>query len=368
MLLFVVAPGPAVADDRPAVYYDLYRDEKLGAVPPLKTDVIVVGGPNGVPKSSWTLAQVDVQPPAVMSAIDLRTHVDSRDNLAIALVVEGHKIFVGTDEYEVLDNHFPGVISNLQGVVAAISKADPTPTSEGMVIVYGRGARVLAPLQPLTKLASTSLGQQSDYELEVARDLVEGVKKALDGLLSTTAARKALIVVGDGADTNIDTARARLTELRKEAERARVELYAINYSAGIGDELSVIKALVRDPIIAADADQIEPAARAIVDRINDRFVLTFELPPTALDWCPHEFQLLLDGKPFPDHEPITYQPLVMFHVEMCKADVARRGARSDGYHWAWPLIFSLGTAVAVGVALYLNRRHRMAAARRGVIR
>lgn len=353
-LLVVIAARAAAADEGPSVYYSLRFDEKHKQGTPPNVDVLVVGGPNGVPASSWSLAQVDVHPPVVIPAIDLRTHVHDRDNLAIALVVEGHKIFVGNDEYEKNpDDRWSGVFSILKDVLSEISKADPIPTSEVMVVVYGRGARVLAPLRPLTALSPTVFGRQSDYENEVARDLAQGVALAMDGLGSTTAARKALIVIGDGADTNVDSGPARLIELRKRAERDRIELYAINYNAGIGDELFAIKRLVDKPFIVGGVDEIVPATRAVVERINDRFVLTFHPSPSWFDNCPHDFQLLLDGKPFPNEEPTTWELLLYFHGPRC---AAKAKPDRDESNWAWLLVFTVGIAAAVGTAAFLRRR------------
>ena len=58
-------------------------------------------------------------------------------------------------------------------------------------------------------------------------------RQALAELHGAKAARKALIVVGDGCDTNPDAAKTALVELKKQAKQDKIQVFAIIYKSAV---------------------------------------------------------------------------------------------------------------------------------------
>jgi hypothetical protein len=328
----------------PEVYLNVKvsDDPKDKGKPPF-IEAIVVAGPAGKPPDAWTLAQVDAKQPIAIQATKMRKYTEGNDTIAVVLLLEGHKIFIGNETYEENpDDQFAGVLPKLIPMVNELPAIGP-PGSLGSIVIYKRGAEVKLPMGPLANLTGDKLGIQKDYELEVTRDLVTGVAEAITQLRKVTTSRKVLIVVGDGADTNIDNAKTQLTQLRKQCEQDRIELYGLNYTAGIGDELSAIKSLIPNVDIVQSIDGIASQMKAIVDRINDRYYLTFPGADPKLgvmfDWDgkDHEMQLRLDKEPFPkDGEPITLSMVPIF----------KKKVAGSGFPW-------LAVIIPVGALLFI---------------
>ena len=73
----------------------------------------------------------------------------------------------------------------------------------------------------LKNITGGALGGQKDYSGKIGTDMVQGITMAMAELSKVTTARKALIVVGDGNDTNNDAAKNQLAQLKKEAAKDR---------------------------------------------------------------------------------------------------------------------------------------------------
>jgi hypothetical protein len=275
-------------------------------------EATIVDGPAGKPASVWSLAQVDAKVPIQVPASKLRTYKESNETIAVVLLLEGHFLFIGNKTYEEdPDSVYEGVLEKLVPMVNEMPAIGP-PGSLGAIVIYHKGAEVKLPMGPLANLTGDKLGLEKDYAGKVTRDLVTGVNEAITQLRKVTTSRKALIVVGDGADTNTENAKTQLTQLRKLCDQDRIELYGLNYDAHIGEELTSIKSLIPNVDIVQSIDGIASQMKAIVDRINNRYYVTFPGHDAALkvsfDWDgkEHEMQVKLDKEPWPkESDPIT---------------------------------------------------------------
>jgi hypothetical protein len=275
-------------------------------------EATVVDGPAGKPANVWSLSQVDQKAPIDIPAIRMRTYKESNETIAVVLLLEGHMLFIGNKSYEEdPDSVYEGVLEKLVPMVNEMPAIGPAG-SLGAIVVYHKGAEVKLPMGPLANLTGDKLGIEKDYEGKVTRDLVTGVNSAVTELRKVTTARKVLIVVGDGADTNIETAKTQLANLKKLCDQDRIELYGLNYVANIGDELSAIKVLIPNVDIVQSIDGIAAQMKAIVERINNRYYVLFPGNDPKLklaftwDGKEHEMQVKLDKEPFPkDADPTT---------------------------------------------------------------
>jgi hypothetical protein len=298
-------------------------------------EAIVVAGPAGKPPEAWSLSQEDAKTPVSIQATKLRKYTEGSDTIAVVLLLEGHNLFIGNKSYEEdPDSVYEGVLTKLIPMVNELPKIGP-PGSLGAIVVYHQGAEVKLPMGPLQNLTGDKLGIEKDYSDKVTRDLVTGVNQAITELRKVTTNRKALIVVGDGADTNIDAAKVSLAQLKKQCEQDRIELYGLNYTAGIGDELTAIKSLIPDVQVVQSIEGISAQMGAIVDRINDRYYLTFPGYDPKLkvgftwDGKEHELQLKLDKEPFPPNGEA---------IVMAMVPEWRLPQPSKGFPWLYVLI------------------------------
>jgi hypothetical protein len=271
-------------------------------------EATVVGGPP-LPIDKFSLTQVDAKVPVAMKALSLKKYVEGSEAITLIIVLEGHEIWIGNESYvESEEDKFSGVFSKLPPVLEPLSKVGP-PGSQAALLVYGAGATVRMPLSPLEQLTADKLGTQKDYAKTINRDLVNGIDKAIGMLKEVTTARKAIVYIGDGADTNPDEAREALAGMRKRAEAAQIELFGIQYVAeGFENEGGQVKTLIPDLVVAQSMEGIASSAEVLAGKINDRYYLTFPGYDPELkagftwDGLGHELMLKIDQT---ELEPIT---------------------------------------------------------------
>jgi len=309
----------AVADPEVYLNVKVSSDPKDKGKAPF-IEATIVDGPSAIPAADFSLAQMDAKVPISIPAIKLRTYKESNETIAVVLLLEGHKLFIGNKTYEPdPDSVYEGVLEKLVPMVNEMPNIGP-PGSLGAIVVYHKGAEVKLPMGPLANMTGDKLGLEKDYDGKVTRDLVTGVAEALNQLKKVTTSRKALIIVGDGADTNIDNAKTQLAQIKKQCEQDRIELYGLNYTANIGDELTAIKSLIPNVDIVQSIDGISSQMKAIVDRINNRYYVTFPGNDDKLklmfDWDgkEHEMQVQLKKEPWPkDSDPVPLALVPPWH-------------------------------------------------------
>jgi len=240
-------------------------------------DVTVVGGP-AVPLDKFSLSTTNKGVRVTMKAEKLRPYTDGTETIAIALVINGQKIWVGTDGIPDIDPNesYPGVLKNLSQAIDKLQLGNAGPSgSKGMVVSYSTGAEVKVPMGDLKNITGAALGEQKDYYNKISSDMVQGITMAMAELSKVSTARKALIVVGDGNDTNNEAAKPALVELKKQALKQGVQLFAIIYKDSISDQGAVITTMIPTAKTVNSADGIASELNAIIARMADRYYLTF---------------------------------------------------------------------------------------------
>jgi hypothetical protein len=196
--------------------------------------------------------------------------------LAVALVVNGQETWIGNDDYEpVRDPLHPdrpnparvsGVLKPLKIALDSMPFAPCAPRgSKGLVVTFGDKAEVVKPLGDLAQLDGAALGDQRAYSRRLGTALVLGVELGLDQLASTSAARKVMIVISDGNDTDNDAGASQLAALR--ARSGGVEVYAIEYKGLMSDPTSITDSLTRDVVSVRNPVEVIAALAAIRARV-----------------------------------------------------------------------------------------------------
>jgi hypothetical protein len=214
--------------------------------------------------------------------------------IALAVAVLGQEVWMGNDDLTKADDpaRYPGVLKALAKALDASKLAAVGPKgSQAAIISYGTGAAVRLPLGDLAKLRGAALGSQQTYAHAIGEDLVAGVTLAIAELSKATTARRAIIVIGDGNDTNNDAAKAQLLALKKQALSQGTELFAIVYRSAVSPEGEIVSRFARTTTVASTAN-LAAALTAIAIRLGQRYYVTFP----AVDAATHQ-ALPWDGKP-----------------------------------------------------------------------
>lgn len=347
LALVVVAVGVAAAQPQVTLTPRPVVDPKRKNAAP-DIEATVIAGPN-VPLDQFTLTQSDAKVPVTLKASSIKKYTEGSEAISVVLLIEGHEVWLGNESYEeVEDDKYPGVFSKLPPVFEPMSRIGP-PGSQGALLVYGQGVETKAPLGPIEQLTVDKMGSQRDYEGKISRDLVNGVTSAIAMLKGASTARKAIIYVGDGSDTNPDQARESLVSLRKSAEAEGIELHGVQYFAeGLENSTAVVKALIPGVIVAQSMENIGASVDAIATRISDRYYLTFpgydpQLKAGFLwDGQPHEMVLKIGDD---ELEPVTLTMLPKWQVP----------SKGKGFPWL-AVIIPVGGILALVVLVKLLGR------------
>lgn len=192
------------------------------------------------------------------------------NNVAVAVVMNGWEIWVGNDRVLKDDDpaRYLGALDYVKAGVDGAGFAQLPAGSLGTLIVYSNTATVKLPMGPIAKLNGEALGGQKDYMGTVGNELVAGVELGLAELSKATAARKVLIVLGDGNDTNKDTGPARLEELRKRAAADKIEVHAIVYKTSVSEKDTAVTSLVPDAHVANSVDDVKASLGSVLAQLR----------------------------------------------------------------------------------------------------
>jgi hypothetical protein len=272
-------------------------------------EVTVVGGPK-VPVDKFSISTVVNQQKVTLKAEKLREYTEGKETIAIALVINGQEIWIGNDEIETDENaKYAGVLKNLEAAIDKLQLGNAGPTgSKGMVVSYSQGAEIKVAMGELKNITGGALGSQKDYRGKIGTDMVQGITTGMAELSKVTTARKALIVVGDGNDTNNETAKSSLAQMKKEAAKQNIQLFAVIYKSAVSTEGNVITTMIPTAKTVNSIDGIASELNAIIARMADRYYLTFPgyddkisagLPFDGKD---HDLTIKIDQQ---DLDPIT---------------------------------------------------------------
>jgi len=274
-------------------------------------EATVVGGAKTT-VDKFTLSTTNGGQKVTMKADKLREYTEGTEAIAIALVINGQEIWIGNEEIEPDPNaQYQGVLKNLEGAIdkLQLGSAGP-PGSKGIVISYSTGAEIKVPMGDLKNITGGALGGQKDYRGKIGTDMVQGVTMGIAELSKVSTPRKALIVVGDGNDTNNEAAKTALAQLKKDAANAKINLFAIIYKSAVSSEGNVITTMIPGAKTVNSIDGIASELNAIIARMADRYYLTFPgydpKTKTGLPWDSKDHDLVLKNDQT-EYEPVTMQ-------------------------------------------------------------
>ena len=225
----------------------------------LDPDPVVVGTAAGIADQlGWLFARLKERPVVASGGAK---------PLALVVLVSGWEAWMGNDEL-VKPDEPERLVGALASIRAGLERAPKTGFPDGsrvMVASYDSAARIRFPFGPITSLDGHAIGSQKDYFGSIGTDLVNGVTFAFTQLANAEGARRVLVVIGDGGDTNLETAKPRLQQLAKQAAELGIEVHAIVYKAPLSSPEIVVSA-------------IDPNAKTVTstDAITSELVALFE--------------------------------------------------------------------------------------------
>jgi hypothetical protein len=286
---------------------DPSNPKERGKAPSIEATVI--GGPK-VPLEKFSVSTTVGAQKVSIKADKLREYSEGTETIAIALVINGQEIWIGNDDYEQDENaKYAGVLKNLEQAIdkLQLGGAGP-PGSKGVVISYSTGAEIKVPMGDLKSITGGALGGQKDYHGKIGTDMVQGITMAVAELSKVSTARKALIVVGDGNDTNNEAAKSQLKDLKSQAAKQNIQMFAIIYKSAVSSEGAVITTMIPGAKTVNSIDGIASELNAIIQRMADRIYLSFAGYDTKLkiglpwDGKDHDLVIKIDQT---DLDPVT---------------------------------------------------------------
>jgi hypothetical protein len=286
-ILIVVTLGvSAAAHAQPVDVYMQVKDTK-----PPTLEAMVIGEPK-LPIDKIALRTGPDVPP--IHPIGLRSFADGPDRLAIAIVMNGQEIFVGNDSCEADESsRYEGVLRRIEQQLDTMQLSTRAPAGSTITVVaYSNGARIKVPTEPLTAFTGAQLGTQHDYYRQIGEDLVAGVELGMNQLDTSDAPVKVMFVIGDGNDTNNETAKSQLAELKKRAAQGHVLVEAIVYKPPIfSSEGEVVTTLTPAAHFVNSMDGLAASIDRQLTRDTSRYYLTFA--DDRLPWDGHDHDLTL---------------------------------------------------------------------------
>ncbi|MGH9884536.1 MAG: FHA domain-containing protein [bacterium] len=273
-------------------------------------EATIIGAAN-LPSDKFTLREEGAKQPIEIKPLSKREYNQGTEKLAIAIVLNGWEIWIGNDDVLPEDDpsRYPGVLKSLEAALDKVNFKDAGPAgSVGTVITYADKAVVRIPMGPLDKITGAQLGTQKDYLGTKGVELVKGVELALSELHRVQASRKVLIVVCDGMDTNMESAKGQLINAKSVAKSDQIQTFAIIYKGALSGDGNVISTMIPQTQFVNSADNIATAISAILARMADRQYLTFPGFDTKVgvgltwDGKPHNLILKVDKD---DTDPVA---------------------------------------------------------------
>ena len=325
--------------------------------------------------TDYLLRQADGALPGV-APVRVIPYRQSRETIALALLIEGHEYYFGNDHYRAAatssasstppagsdrPENVPVVAGVYEPLRAALDGAGPDraaalatagpPGSKGALLVYGTGVDLRQPMADLARLTGDKLGAQELQRGNVTRDLLIGLGRARAELRGVDATRKVLIVIGDGIDPAASP--ADFADLRRLLDRDGIEVFALSLaspSAFLQLEradrergLANLRGLGRVKVVADGRALGRALAALVTDELATRYGLEF--PGQVVDRGGHVRGLVWDGA---GHELILTRAddeLGRQTVALSRWQPSRpRQSRS----WPW---FAGGAAALAGLAV-----------------
>ena len=346
--------GGGGASDGPEVYFQVKTDPKdVDHEKPPEIEATIIHAPNTT-LDKFVIYEPSSKVPVQLKATSMHNYVEGNETVAVAIVMLGWEMWIGNDQVKEDDpgklqlleqSRAPGVLNDLEKALDEVKFGESGPPgSVGELLTYADRVKTNIPMGALSAVTGGALGTQQDYYGTKGRELVQGVRQALSDLHGAKAARKALIVVGDGCDTNPDAAKSALAELKKQAVQDHIQVFAIVYksAAASPDDVLVIDKLA-PPAVVNGAQTIVAAIKGILARLADRVYVTFPGYDTKLgqgltwDGQQHELVIKID-KDDTDAVALVMSP---------KWAPPKHG----GFPWWLLIVIPIGGLVLIGIGI-----------------
>jgi hypothetical protein len=260
---------------------------------------------------------------ARVKAKQVTPYLEGGAPLSLVVVFEAQHLWIGNDTF-ILEsdtpderNSSPGYHQPLTAAIDELATAGPAG-SKGALISYGDGAS-LRWSGELKDMAGTLIGSKTELGARMlngkpttvlGQDAGAGLAEALGAFATLGAARKVLVLVGDGK--NFD----QLVDMKQQVSDAGVEVFALHLTTdglgheGIGEPSGWKRFADRfTGITVASGDDLPSRFAQLRAQIADRFQVTF--PGEALPWDgkAHEAVLTVDKTEIELAEPaLTLAP------------------------------------------------------------
>jgi hypothetical protein len=190
--------------------------------------------------------------------------------VALAIVYSGWEVWIGNEDLVKADDpsRSPGVLKSLSAAFDGAPLAGLPAGSQAMLISYADKATVRMPMGPIDKLVPAAFGVQKDYFGTMGLEMVSGVTIAVDALAKLPDAKKYLIVLGDGNDTNNEAARPAFAALKKRAAELGIEIYAMTYKTSMSNEANMLTLLTDSNATVATADALKVGLNSYLKRVG----------------------------------------------------------------------------------------------------
>lgn len=179
------------------------------------------------------------------------------DAVAVSLAINLQEIWVGNEDHET--DPAATYRGALHAIEDALDHLSLPPGSTIAVTGFSTGAKQIVAREPANKFRGSDLGIQRAYRGAIGTDLFEGVKLAGEELERTPAARKLLVILGDGNDTNNEHAKPAFAELAKHWA-GRIEVRAIIWKSAISSDSEIVSAIAPGATVTASTDAALEAA------------------------------------------------------------------------------------------------------------
>jgi hypothetical protein len=201
--------------------------------------------------------------PATAPITNQTATATNRNAIALAVVICDMEPWLGNDDFETDPNaRFPGALHDLEKGLDALA----LPTGSTIAVFgYSTGSHVIVARRPAAGFTGAALGGQRTYRNRIGTDLVQGVVMALDDLERAQEPHEVLVIVGDGNDTNNETAATLLVNAAKRAAAAHVTVRALVWKSAISAEDDIVHKLTPNVKLVANSRELAtllPAAAA----------------------------------------------------------------------------------------------------------
>ena len=214
-----------------------------------------------------------------IAATAITTYARGGEPMTLAIVMNGQEVWIGNDEYVPPGDpaYYEGALTTIVSSLDRLALEKRLPEgSLGTAVVYADTARTLVPLGPIGGLTGRALGKQRDYSQKLGSALVSGIELAMRTLRDAKTKRRVLLVIGDGNDTNNETAVRQLRELAEVAAREDIDTRAIVHRSPVSEPRYVIAQMIPDAVEVANLDALGTVIESVIRGLDDRFYARFD--------------------------------------------------------------------------------------------